>query len=593
MVNYSLLDHSEPPDICDYSNEILEYNERIKKVEPFFNKQIKKISKKLWIPDLKKLDDTQYNKHLDFYNTSTKNNISNIKIHKYLKPYSLDEDYINDYDNDNDDINIDVNDDNTNTEETSKLIKTKQSKKLYITRKIPIFPSSNLKKFINLEIEAFETYYSMTINKINSVYQVKKELYKSKTHCIVPDCMNVRLENHSFLCHFHDKHKIDWGFKMTEKELRNELNVSNESINNLPYNHKLKKFLQVPYDLRAEGVRNALNSFSTCIKKYKKDKKSFTLKEKDMENLRRDKMAVFRPGMLKYITNTILLNPTVYKKYIKYNNLPEELPILNMHDTHYKLITNSNIDSFFQICKNKINKYYINILIPADYNKIENRNKVIAIDPGVRTFATGYDPSGTIIESYNDVIYNINMIHKKIDKTSSIIDKKDELKIKSKKIYKLKKQNRKRHQKVNNIVSDMHNQISSYLTKNYDSILYPPLETKKLVKKYKEDNKINTTSSENDDRATKKRKRKISSRTARLLSTLSFHKFLTKLKFQSEKNNCTLYILTEAFTSKTCGKCGFINDNLGSAKIYKCPSCNFEIGRDINGARNILLKHLE
>ena len=29
MVNYSLLDHSEPPDICDYSNDILEYNERI------------------------------------------------------------------------------------------------------------------------------------------------------------------------------------------------------------------------------------------------------------------------------------------------------------------------------------------------------------------------------------------------------------------------------------------------------------------------------------------------------------------------------------------------------------------------------------
>ena len=42
MVNYSLIDHSEPPDICDYSNDILEYNERIKKVEPFFNKQTKK-----------------------------------------------------------------------------------------------------------------------------------------------------------------------------------------------------------------------------------------------------------------------------------------------------------------------------------------------------------------------------------------------------------------------------------------------------------------------------------------------------------------------------------------------------------------------
>ena len=49
MVNYSLIDYSEPPDIRDNSNDILEYNERIKKVEPFFNKQTKKISKKLWI----------------------------------------------------------------------------------------------------------------------------------------------------------------------------------------------------------------------------------------------------------------------------------------------------------------------------------------------------------------------------------------------------------------------------------------------------------------------------------------------------------------------------------------------------------------
>jgi transposase len=442
-----------------------------------------------------------------------------------------------------------------------------------------------------LEIEAFETYYNMTIAKINSVYIEKKEFYKSKTHCIISNCMNVRLENHSFLCHFHNKSKIDWGFKMTEKELRTELNVSNENISNLPDNHNLKKFLQVPYDLRAEGIRNALNSFSTCIKKYKKDKKAFILKEKDIGNIRRDKMAVFRSGMLKYTSKAILLNPTVYKKYCKDNKILEELPILNMHDIHFKLISNNN--SFFQISKNKINKYYIHILIPSDHKIEQTKNKIISIDPGVRTFATGYDPSGTVIESYNDIIYNINMIHKKIDKTSSIIDKKDEFKIKSEKIYKLKKQNRKRHLKINNIVSDMHNQIASYLTKNYDNILYPPLETKQLIKKFKEDKNINTSSLENDDRATKKRKRIISSRTARLLSTLSFYKFLQKLKFQSNKNNCSLYIITEAFTSKTCGKCGFINKNLGSSKIYKCPSCKLEIGRDINGARNILLKHLE
>lgn len=47
------------------------------------------------------------------------------------------------------------------------------------------------------------------------------------------------------------------------------------------------------------------------------------------------------------------------------------------------------------------------------------------------------------------------------------------------------------------------------------------------------------------------------------------------------------YHLNESFTSKTCSKCGTMNNDLGSQKIYKCSECKVIMDRDINGARNI------
>ena len=55
---------------------------------------------------------------------------------------------------------------------------------------------------------------------------------------------------------------------------------------------------------------------------------------------------------------------------------------------------------------------------------------------------------------------------------------------------------------------------------------------------------------------------------------------------------CNVLEVTEEYTSKTCGKCGFINKKLGANKIFNCNKCKLQIDRDLNGARNILLKFL-
>ena len=51
-------------------------------------------------------------------------------------------------------------------------------------------------------------------------------------------------------------------------------------------------------------------------------------------------------------------------------------------------------------------------------------------------------------------------------------------------------------------------------------------------------------------------------------------------------------ICTEEYTSKTCGSCGYIHKKLGGSKEFCCPQCKTNLDRDINGARNILLRYL-
>ena len=70
------------------------------------------------------------------------------------------------------------------------------------------------------------------------------------------------------------------------------------------------------------------------------------------------------------------------------------------------------------------------------------------------------------------------------------------------------------------------------------------------------------------------------------------YKFMERLQFQAQKRNCKVINVTEEYTSKTCGRCGNLNNKLSNKDIFKCNHCHLVIDRDINGARNILLKNL-
>lgn len=212
-------------------------------------------------------------------------------------------------------------------------------------------------------------------------------------------------------------------------------------------------------------------------------------------------------------------------------------------------------------------KYYL--CIPINKNKkLTKTNNSCALDPGVRTFLTLYDPKGLTIELGT----NFKKIMSKcinIDKIKSKL-KKNKYKKRNKR-YNIKKEYINIQQKIKNMIKDSHHKIAKFLVINYDEILLPTFKTQQMSKK------IN---------------RKISNKCVRQMLTWSHYKFKIILKTKAELYNKKIYDCSEAYTSKTCTNCQKINDKLGSSKVFKCKNCNLILDRDINAARNIYKKNL-
>lgn len=193
--------------------------------------------------------------------------------------------------------------------------------------------------------------------------------------------------------------------------------------------------------------------------------------------------------------------------------------------------------------------------------------KVIALDPGVRTFMTGFDGSD-FLEFANNDFQKIAKLCSHLDKLKSIHDKLKGHGNKHKR-YKLKRAMERLRTRIKNLRTEMHKQVASYLAKNYDVIILPTFETSQMVPR---------------------KKRKLKNKTARAMMTWAFYQFSQILQHLCNRYGSKLVRITEEYTSKTCTKCGHVHRKLGSSKNFKCPHCGYEIPRDFNGAVGIFLK---
>ncbi|KAG2381876.1 hypothetical protein C9374_005668 [Naegleria lovaniensis] len=231
--------------------------------------------------------------------------------------------------------------------------------------------------------------------------------------------------------------------------------------------------------------------------------------------------------------------------------------------------------NFKDVKKNK--KNFRTFVVNNDNYQTENQGEnqapqhsgqVVALDPGVRTFQTTFDLNGYSTKWGSGGAERIGRLCCAYDKLQS---KWSQPEVRHCKRYKYKRAGRRIQQKIRNIVDDLHKKLCLWLCRNYQVILLPSFETQKMVKKLH---------------------RRINSKTARKMLTWSHYRFKQRLLHKAREYPWThIYIVNEAYTSKTCSCCGHIH-TVGSSEVFRCPSCGSIFDRDINAARNILLRFL-
>lgn len=187
------------------------------------------------------------------------------------------------------------------------------------------------------------------------------------------------------------------------------------------------------------------------------------------------------------------------------------------------------------------------------------RNGIVALDPGVRTFLTYYSEAlhGKIGEGD---FKNIYRLCKSLDDLQSKISN-----AKCKVKRRMKKAAGRIRWKIYNLIEDLHKKSAHWLVKTFDVIMLPLFKTSGMVSKLR-------------------------SKTARSMLTFAHFRFKSFLKAKAEEYSCLVLEPSEAWTSRTCSYCGKIQ-NIGSKKVMKCD-CGAVVCRDHNAARGYFLRSL-
>lgn len=193
----------------------------------------------------------------------------------------------------------------------------------------------------------------------------------------------------------------------------------------------------------------------------------------------------------------------------------------------------------------------------------DNQARVVAIDPGVRTFATFYavDSCGHIGEAdfsrIQRLAFQLDGLLSRM--TTAGKQKKRRMKLAAARM----------REKIKHLIDELHHKTALFLVKNFDHILLPTFETSQMVGKAG---------------------RKIHHKTVRNMLTFAHFRFKMFLKHKAFEYGKYVQDVCEAYTSKTHPETGELS-NIGAAKRIRLQSGDW-VNRDEVGARNILMRAL-
>jgi len=295
----------------------------------------------------------------------------------------------------------------------------------------------------------------------------------------------------------------------------------------------------VPFQIKSIAIRDAC----LAVKAAKKGFKNYGQIRRVKFRSRKDTKQTI------YVPKTAIKNCGIYHTILGRCLFKEELP---------KDFSDGRLTLMY-------GEYYLNISTKVQPFKTDNQGRIVALDPGVRTFMTFFSENsyGWLGEDSN--LHIQKLCFKLDDLVSQITKSSGQLK------RRLKKAASRLRCKIKNLVKELHHKTAKFLVDNFDVILLPTFETSQMVSKSR---------------------RKIRNKSVRQMLTLSHYEFKQFLKWKAWENSKIVIDCNEAYTSKTVSWTGEIISNLGGARVIKSPATGLKMNRDLNGARGIFLRAL-
>jgi len=205
------------------------------------------------------------------------------------------------------------------------------------------------------------------------------------------------------------------------------------------------------------------------------------------------------------------------------------------------------------ISKTPTNEYFISIVVETTHKKLEKTGLSVGIDLGIKDFVITSD----------GFKYKNNRYTKQYEKELKVNQQHLSRKIKGSNRYnKQRLKVAKIYKKITNSRKDNLHKVSLDLVRKYDTIFLEDLNIKDMIKNHK---------------------------LSKHIQDCAWGTFITYLEYKSLWNDKQIVKIDRFFpSSKTCSKCGYINQNLKlDIREWTCPSCKTKHDRDFNAATNI------
>jgi putative transposase len=309
--------------------------------------------------------------------------------------------------------------------------------------------------------------------------------------------------------------------------------IKTEIIHSLPEWSK-----EIPYQIKSIAIKDACLAVTAAKRKYKATGQI----QKVRFRSRRDKIQSC------YIPKSAVSDKGIYHTKMGSIHFTEKLPE-KIGDC--RLVRHLGIT-------------YICVPHEVPCSVSDNQGRVVALDPGIRSFMTLFseDSFGWLGQ------YDIGRIQRLCYYLDDLISR--STKVNARKRYRLRKAADKIRFKIKNLVDELHHQIARFLVDNFDIILLPTFETSQMAVK---------------------KSRKIRAKSVRQMLTLSHYRFKQFLKHKAFETGKLVLDVNEAYTSKTVSWTGEIIHNLGGRKKIKSNDGQV-MDRDLNGGRGIFLRSL-